>query len=159
MQVRDNEGRLFSPARDLRYAYPNAITAICEHFNRGAWQDLVDVCAREGASFDDLCDAMEAFIQFLNLCTKDPEQNLQQVLDEAGWFKLPPAAQIGLMAMFGRVATGQLFDAIRSTTPLGEKPEGIAPLATLAIHVLRTARQRPWYVRWWRWRQESTDGP
>lgn len=143
-------GKLFSPARDLRWIYPQAIKAVCEHFNKRAWPDLIDLAAREGADWDDLCDALDKYCNYLNASVTDPEKSLHQVLEQVGWFEQPPAAQIAIMAMLGRVVTGQLFDSLRSTTYLGEAPEGIEDVMAAAIEALRTGRQRSWYQRLWR---------
>lgn len=133
VQIRLPDGTMLDPDRDLRYAYQQAVRMVKAHFEAEAWPDLVKMVEAAGVTWDDLTATLNSYVDFLNNSSKDCHQDLQAVLTEAGWFAQPPLAQMAIMAMLGRVVTGQFFYAIRSTTPLGEPPRGMDVVMRQAI--------------------------
>ena len=145
--------RKFSPARDVRFAFRVAVTAVCRHFNEAdtySWEDLKKLADNYDVTHDDLCDTMDCLCQFINNILADPEESMHQVLERSGFLKQPPAAQIVLMAMFGRIYLGQFFDGLRSNTPLGEEPQDITELLTMVSDSLNTARRPNMLSRFFR---------
>lgn len=120
---------ILSPTRDLRYCYPDIVKQAVARLNAKAWPALFDVQEKLGDSnWDDLCDANEAYIQFLNKSCDNPEQTLADILEEVGWNKIPETARVLYCSALGQVLTCQLFMALRDTTDLGNRPKGIAAL-------------------------------
>ena len=151
MEVRGLDGTLFSPTRDIRYAYQSAIKAVGIHFDSRMWEDLMAYAMGEGLSYDDLVDAMDALIRFLNSSVDDSQENMHDVLQRSGWLDQSAAAQIAMMAMLGRVVLGQYFDALRSTTTAGERPEGLDAVIQEMASALDTSKSPGAIKRFLRW--------
>lgn len=139
MQIRPNYGQdgslPYAPQRDLRYMYPTAVEAICNRFNNDGWPELTAYAEKRGCTAEELEVANIVFIKFLNISCEQPEEDMKQVLERAGWFKLNVEAQVAYMAMLGTVAAGQLFWALRDTTELGKEPMGMKDLLKLALDI------------------------
>lgn len=151
MEVRGLDGTRFSPSRDLRYAYQSAIKAVGIHFDSRMWEDLMAYAMGEGLSYDDLVDTMDALLRFLNSSVDNAQESMHEVLQRSGWLDQPPAAQIALMAMLGRVVLGQYFDALRSTTETGERPEGLDAVILEMTSALDTSKSPGSIKRFLRW--------
>ncbi len=129
MNLRDSSGQVYNAGRDLRQCWPAALNLVSKRFEANAWPQLTEICEAGQVGWDQLCDAMEALCDFLAKPTTDPHVTMEEALRESGWFELPVLAQMAVLAMLGTVATGQLYYAIRETTPLGAPAEDMMVLA------------------------------
>ncbi len=142
LQVRLADGSLVSPDRDIRLMYQDAVIAVKAHFEATQWPELVAFAEDAGAEWGDLEEALDCYIQFLNFSTRDSEETMHDCLVKSGFLAVKPAAQIALMAMLGRVVTGQFFHAIRSTTALGETMAGLPQIVRQGLLDLRTGEPK-----------------
>lgn len=137
-------GKMYAPARDFAYNYPEMLSCIIRCFNTEKWPELLDVTTearfpvgpdpamtleeRKEATWDEICTAKDVYCEFLKICCEDPAENEDDVLRRAGWFDLHPAIQMSFLAMMGVVMTGQFFQGLRDVTPGGTVPSEIAKL-------------------------------
>ena len=129
VNMKTADGQSYTPARDLRHAYPDIVKNVETRFNHDAWPELVSVVEAGGGSWDGLCDAMLAVTEFLAKPTTDPTITMQKAMDNSGWFNVTDADRVGVCAMFGSVMLGQLHHAIRETTALEEAPQDMKVVA------------------------------
>lgn len=125
LNMRGDQG-CYCPARDIVNLYPSTIQHVINRFNNVAWPELAKVVEDAGCTWDDLCDAMEAMVEFLSSPVDDPHLTMLDALNKTKWFELPTMAHIAIFAMFGTVGIGQLYYALRDTTPLGAQPQPMA---------------------------------
>lgn len=141
----------YNPNRDLAYCYPQMVEEIAKRFNDHRWGYLESMAEQYGASFDSLCDAMDAYIAFLNAAHREPEKAMQQVMADSGWLSQPKAAQVAIMAMLGTVCTGQLFYAIREESTPEAGPQDVADLQQYMGQAKRVLYAHPWKERLRSW--------
>lgn len=154
INARGPDGLTYSPQRDLRQCYPEVIKEALDRFNNHRWGELEHFVIDAGGTWDDLCDAMEAYSRFTTMPIEEPDMTMEQAMRASGWFEQKPVAQIAIMAMLGTVLTGQLHYAVRETTPLGAPPEGMeavtAQVADLLVLRQRRLAKPQWRQRWTR---------
>ena len=124
----------YCPGRDFVNCYPGMLRSIVKYFNSDKWPELLNHvaklqgCTREEAG-DLVCDANDAFFAFLSGCCQDPNETYDDVMEKAGWTKLPQPARFGYLALLGCVTSGQLFAGLRDVSMAGEvPPQHIKPL-------------------------------
>lgn len=132
MNIRTADGIALSPDRDIRYLYPQLIKLVVARFNANVWPELNAILESNGGTWDGLCNANDAVATFLSTSCDKPEQSLKEVLEASGWFKTTPVEQAVYCSMLGQVLLCQLFYALRDTTHLGEKPDGIGEIVRLS---------------------------
>lgn len=137
----------YNPLRDLAYCYPQAVENVVTKFNEHRWPELEQLVATEGVTFDNLCDAMDAYVTFLNEAHKDPSEQLRDVMARTGWLSQPKGAQIAIMAMLGSVVTGQLFHAIRDESTPEDQMHEVASLYASMQEAKKWMYASPWTVR------------
>lgn len=151
LTVHLHDGSTISPDRDIRLMYQAAIQYVKAFFEQQAWPDLMAWLESTGVEWGDIEEALNGYILFLNGATRDPTKNMHQVLQESGFLNTHPAAQIAIMAMLGRVVTGQFFDSVRSSTPLGETMSGLQEIMRQGLLELRTGlpKRKSWLKSLW----------
>lgn len=137
IRPRGSDGPLYTPQRDWAVNYPHMIKCIASAFNRGFWPEVIEVvAAAKGSTIDEaweeLLKAHEAYRTFYKMCTEEPSESLDDVLDRCGWHSLTQAAKCGYLAMLGQVMTGQAFDGLRDVTPVGGMSDMVRALDELA---------------------------
>lgn len=139
---------LYNMARDLAYCYPAMLEDIAKRFNDERWPALVQMAAREGAGFPELCDGMDKLCRFLSLAHQAPEEKMAELLRRSGWLELKPAVQIGINAMMGAAVMGQLFVAIRTLAEIDAPQQPSLQLMTdYARKAKLLAYLPPWRLR------------
>jgi len=125
-------GLMYAPARDFAYNYPQMIACMRNAFSDKYWPALTDVLMT-GACYDrpsdestaaeliwdGLCEANDAYANFLNICCQDPDESFEQVLVRSGWKEVPDFAKVGWFAMMGQIMSGQIFQGLRDITVAG----------------------------------------
>ncbi len=138
---------MYNPGRDLAYTYPKAVEEVAKRFNDHRWQALEDLVAKDGVTFDQLCDALDCYICFLNAAHSSPSESMGDVLKRVGWLDQPEAAKIAIGAMLGTVVTGQLFYAIRDTSSPDGPRADIQELLQYQGAAKRYLYARPWQAK------------
>lgn len=142
------DAELYNPGRDLAYAYPKMVSEVTQRFNSESWPALIGMTDQAGVTYDQLCDAMEAYCLFLNQAHQRPDESMAEVMVRSGWMSQPPAAQVAIMAMLGTVCSGQLFHAIRDLSkPDGPALTNIAALAESGRRCKLLTYRAQWTVK------------
>ena len=148
----------YNPGRDLAYCYPKAVEEVAKRFNEHRWPELEALAADAGVTFDQLCDAMDAYIAFLNIAHERPEEKIGECMVRSKWLAQPKAAQIAIVAMLGTVVTGQLFYAIRDTSSPDEQNADIQAITKYGGEAKRWMYAHPLRTKLWTWRIKARRG-
>lgn len=141
LHIRTVNGESLSPYRDLRYCYPQVMAETARRFNNDAWPELKVLVEKEGYTWDQLCDCMEAITGFLNSPITDASETMQARMEKYGVLAFPHVVRMAIFSMMGTVMLGQLYYAVCETTPLGAPPEDMAVIAEKVRVYLTQARQ------------------
>lgn len=128
LNIRGDQG-CYAPDRDLINAYPQAIDLAVKRFNAKSWPELHELAEANGVDWEQLCDTMYAFTEFMVTSIDDPSVTMEEMMRRSGFFEGKPMARVAVMAMIGSVVIGQLYHAVRETTPLGAIPEPMGATA------------------------------
>lgn len=127
LRPRGSSGPMYSPERDFAHNYPQMIKCVIDAFNRDYWPTLIDTLGGDPA-FDAAVQAKDAYCKFVEICTDDPAESIDDVLTRSGFTAVPEVGRVAFLAMLGQVMTGQLFVGLRDVTALTDKPACLAAL-------------------------------
>jgi len=145
----------YAPHRDIAYLAPHLCLAAMRGLDKGAWEPWYkEYLDHHGVTEEELGKGAEVLADYLNACSRTPEDNVaQQVFERVGFLDLPKPVQFVIMAKVGQMALAGFFVGIREVTHLGEEPPmDIRELATTAAdtaYYLSMPRWYRWIVRSW----------
>jgi hypothetical protein len=87
-----------------------------------SWPSLFDLCRKTGVSAQQLARAAYIFSKFLQAPAQAPNLQAVIVLKELGWFNLPEAARMTVMAQVGIQVTRLLFAGACDGVEVGQPP-------------------------------------
>lgn len=124
MQARMTEGdrRLYNPSRDVAHNFKEVLELVAARLEDRQWPELADLLDREGVTLDDLGEACAAYCTYVASAVDSPKKPMQASLQDSGFFKCKPAAQVAIMAMIGVCYGGIQHSGIREATVNNEGP-------------------------------------
>jgi len=146
-RLSENDPRLYNVNRDVAHNFEYVANLVAGRLEDGLWPELDHLVRKHNISMDDLGEACQAFCLFIGAGVEQ-SNDMQEALDESGWFKVKPAAQVALMATLGTVILGMHFSGVREATLNGEGPA--ATLSQVAARGKETADYLA-MPRWKRW--------
>lgn len=141
-----NDDRLYSTNRDLAHCFGPVMSLVLERVRTLDWPALVKLAKDQGVTDDDLGKGCKALTDFVASSSDLPKESMAQGLARCGWFGLPDAVRVILMAHLGTVILGMHWGGVREAT-LG----GVGP--ALGLRELRwLGRQSALLMKlpWWR---------
>lgn len=137
MQARMTPGdnRLYNPSRDVAHNFQQVMTLVADRLEDATWPELQEVLAREGATLDDLGEACGAYCTYLAESAQFPDRPMYDSLEQCGFFRTKPAAQVAVLAMIGTCYAGIQHAGIREATLGGEGP--LATVEELMVYAQR----------------------
>lgn len=117
-----NDPRLYNVNRDIAHNFKEVATYVANRLEDELWPELADLLRSRGVTEDDLGNACESFVLFVGTGASDPDVDMPEALQKAGWHKLKPEAQIAVMAVLGTVILGMQFAGVREATLGGDGP-------------------------------------
>ena len=117
-----NDQRLYNPGGDVAHNFQQVMELVAGRREDASWTELSEVLEREGITIDDLGEACGAYCTYLANTVKTPNQTMYDSLDQCGFFKTKPAAQVAVLAMIGTCYAGIQYTGIREATIGGEGP-------------------------------------
>ena len=145
----------YAPARDIVYLLPDIMTNVADRLEEGHFKELHALLKRRKITMDDLGEACKAYITFMNTGHEDPHKRIDDVLKDAGWYKVKPEARIAYMYYVGAMMSGTFFRGIRDVTP--ERGDTIPQVKDLraAANQLELVCHMGWFrkflYRWSKW--------
>lgn len=109
----------YAPSRDLMYLWPDVLRNVADRLEDAPFKPLHDLLTERGVTLDDLGEAAAAYSRFVRDAHNEPEKNMVKCLDDSGWNKVRPEAQIAYMFYAGSIITGVFWKGIRDATPEG----------------------------------------
>lgn len=148
-----SDSRFYNANRDLAHCFGGAMKEVADRMEGKRWPSLAVMLDASKVTEDDLGQACEACLLFVASATEFPKERMADALERCGWWKVPPPAQVGIMATLGTVMLGYFFAGARDATIGGEGPA--ASLQDLRWVGARTAKllsmprwRRPIAVFW-----------
>jgi hypothetical protein len=140
----------YAAARDCFYILPSTLQTVAEHLIAGKpYKPLHDWLDAQGVTRDELVNAVNTFIVFMQLSQNEPELTKTEALDKSGWREVRWEAQMAVMYYNGIVIAGVFFEgAHEALSP--EVPE--APTMKGLIAAGRALLEYTCLSRWQRWR-------
>ena len=117
-----NDQRLYNPSRDVAHNFQQVMELVAGRLEDASWTELDEVLQREHITLDDLGEACGAYCNYLTASAKFPERTMYDSLEQCGFFKTKPAAQVAVLAMIGTCYAGIQHAGIREATIGGEGP-------------------------------------
>lgn len=138
----------YAPSRDIVYLFPSVLNAVADRLEDAPFAPLHALLRERGVTLDDLGEAMGAYCRYMNASHQNPDQKMWDVLEESGWNKCKPEAQIAVMYYAGVLMTGTFFKGVRDVVPLGGKaPTPVTELMNAAKR-LDAFLTMPWWQKW-----------
>jgi len=148
LQARMTEGdpRLYNPSRDVAHNFKSVMEMVADRLEHtSTWTELAAILKREKVSENDLGEACAAYCRYLIQAVDDPKKPMANAIEDAGFFKTKPAAQVAVMAMIGTVYAGMHHVGVREAT-MGN----VGPLLS-EQELVRQASDLLKYMRYPRW--------
>jgi len=117
-----NDARLYNPSRDVVHNFQQVMKLVAGRLEDASWTELDELLRRENTTMDDLGEACQAYCNYLANSAKLPDLPMYDSLEQCGFFKTKPAAQVAVLAMIGTCYAGIHHIGIREATVGGEGP-------------------------------------
>ena len=157
----------YAPSRDIVYLLPDIMANVADRLEDEHFSELHSLLKkkrwfrRKGITMDDLGEACKAYITFMKTGHEDPDKNIDDVLRDAGWYKVKPEARIAYTYYVGAMMSGTFFRGIRDVTP--ERGETISQVKDLraAAEQMELVCRLGWFrrvlYRWSKWYRRITN--
>jgi len=139
----------YAPSRDIAYLWPSLLATVADRLEDAPMEGLHKILKERGVTLDDLGEAAGAYCRFINFCHRELDWNMQQCLDESGWEKVKPEAQIAYLFYAGALLTGTFFQGIRDALPANDERR-----LPVMDDLNQAARQFEAYVSMPRWKRK-----
>lgn len=117
-----NDDRFYHPGRDVAHCFADVMRIASGRLEDGTWPAVTKILAKEGVGQEELGKACEAFCLFVMSAVDDPEETMTAALARSGFWNVPEAAQVALMATVGSIMAGYYFKGARDATIAGKGP-------------------------------------
>lgn len=147
IQAITKEG-LLSPDRDIAHNFRFVIEEANRRLGDDRWGDLAEIIKHYDVSRDDLAKACEAMVVFV-VGAAEPGLTMHELLTQAGFFTIKPAAQIAYMATVGQIVTGVYWQGARLASITGKGPcRGLEDYLAAGRETARLLRLPKWLRPW-----------
>ena len=127
-----NDPRLYNPSRDVAHNFQHVMELVASRLEDQTWPELDSLLRREEVTLDDLGAACGAYCTYLASAKTDPLLAMHSSLEQCGFFKCKPAAQVAVLALIGTCYAGIQYAGIREATLGGEGP--MQTVGDLMVH-------------------------
>jgi hypothetical protein len=144
--------RLYNPSRDVAHNFQQVMELVAGRLEDRDWVELNKILHRENVSMDDLGEACGAYCQYLANTVNSPNLSMFNSLEQSGFFKCKPAAQVAVLAMIGTCYAGMHYVGIREATIAKEGP--MQTIGELVKHseqfrrYIGMPRWKRWFLKW-----------
>lgn len=156
-RMSESDPRLYSPQRDVAHCFLPIMREVFSRLQHRICPELEQVLEAHALPDQALGDACEALARFIAGAEEQmrerptrPGEGYAQELERCGWFSVPAAAQMAVMATLGMVVLGWHYAGVREATLSGEGPA--MDLKTLSEEGANIAR----FLSLPRWRRKLT---
>lgn len=154
LQVRMSaeDRRLYNPSRDVAHNFQQVMTLVAERLEDRDWLELDQILQREKVDMDDLGEACGAYCQYLASAANFPTLSMFNSLEQSGFFRCKPGAQVAVLAMIGTCYAGIHYAGIREATIANEGPlQTVGDLLKHAEQFRRysgMSKWKRWFIKW-----------
>jgi hypothetical protein len=152
--------RLYNPNRDVAHNALEVLQEVRKRLAADKWPAMAEILARAQVTPQHAERGLQALSSFLTGSLEVPKETMYQGLVRAGWFEVPEAVNIAVLAHLGAILLGMQWGGIREATL-----RGVGPLSNCASVVdygrrfaglaLTDLARLPWWRRWcrlsWAW--------
>lgn len=152
MRPRGSQGLFYSPARDIAYLHRDVALDVAKRLDQHLFPPLHAWLETAGVTDNDLFLANEAYTKYLLYIPENPNEQIVDVLQRAGWFDVKPEAQIAYMFYVGQAVSGSFFPALRDVLKAEDEPPiRIKQLVTAGRRLKLIMSMSRWTRFWYRW--------
>jgi len=116
--VQPGDARLFNPSRDVAHNFGSVFTHAVKKLEAKNWDELVEYLNTFGVEDEELAKAAPSFVNFMLQGPKTPE-DMEEALQQAGWFEVAPHARFAFLACLGLTIAGVYQAGVRDACGLG----------------------------------------
>jgi hypothetical protein len=103
----------YAPARDIAYLFPSVVENVAQRIEKESFGPLTKILKEKNVTQAQLGQACATYAQFLVLASTEENMTLERALNEAGFFKCDPLAQIAVLFYVGATMSGTFYTGIR----------------------------------------------
>ena len=113
---------LYNPNRDVAHHFVYVVQAATTRLENDVWPELADILRSANIEDADVAEAVACYCEYVAMGKTDPLRPMHEALEESGFLKCKPQAQIAVMATIGAIYTGIQHAGVREATIGGEGP-------------------------------------
>jgi len=133
-RMSSSDPRLYNPSRDVAHNFQSVMELVASRLEDQTWTELDSLLRREEVNIDDLGAACGAYCQYLATAKTDPLLAMHPSLEQSGFFKCKPAAQVAVLALIGTCYAGIQYGGIREASLGGDGP--MQTVENLMVHAV-----------------------
>lgn len=147
-RMSEHDDRLYSPARDVAHCFADVMREAAARLEDERWAALAALLKKEGVTQEELGAACQAACLFVASAVDSPKEKMGECLARCGFWKVPEAANIGLMAIVGTVMMGYFWGGAHEATMGGKGPclkaQDLRALGAQCHEAMTAPRWRRW---------------
>lgn len=126
----------FHPGRDIAYFWPQLIAMAADGLQERRWESWYgDHLRAHGVTEETLLKTLQAYCEFCRLSVDPETDHPRTAMEKTGFFSMPPAAQLVVMAKIGQLGSGAFWAGVRHAYSEGVVPEPLAMLTKAAAQL------------------------
>lgn len=141
----NNYTPLYNMHRDVAHNFVYVAKQVAAALEDGTWPELAALLKHHKVSMLQVGEACEAYCIYLSMAVTSPKVSEFDALEQAGFWRCAPMAQVAVMATIGTVFSGMQHVGVREATLGGEGPVmNMGDIVSAGSQVLKFYRRPLW---------------
>jgi hypothetical protein len=121
-RMTSNDPRLYHADRDVAHNFKSVMKHVFVRLRDRRCPELEDLLVKAGVPDEEVDKAFNCLVEFVSGAYDNGSVEYMTLLEDTGWFKCHPQAQMAVWATLGMVTMGYHFAGVREVTLGGEGP-------------------------------------